>query len=316
MEIIRDLVNLRPGHRGSVATIGNFDGVHIGHQAILSALRREALARDLPPTVVTFEPTPREFFAPDDAPPRLTGFREKYDMLSNHGIARLLMLRFDQQLAGLSAEEFIRRVLVDGLGIEFLLVGDDFRFGKGREGDFAMLRAAGRKHGFEVESTPTQMLDNERVSSTRVRQALQAGELQQAARLLDRMYRISGRVIHGDKLGRTLGFPTANIKRRQDKLPLSGIFLVRVYGIESKPRYGVANVGTRPTVDGRKNLVEVYLFDFDDDLYGQQIEVEFLEKLREERRFDSLEALTAQIEKDVNDALLLRTEWQKREQAI
>lgn len=316
MKVIRDLVNLRPEHRGTVATIGNFDGVHIGHQAILSSLRREALGRELPPTVVTFEPTPREFFLPSDAPPRLTGFREKYEMLANHGIARLLMLRFDARLASLSAQGFIDRVLVEGLGVEHLLVGDDFRFGCGREGDFAMLQAAGERYGFSVESTPTQMLDGERVSSTRVRQCLRDGQLEAAADLLGRMYRISGRVVHGDKLGRTIGFPTANIKRRQEKLPLSGVFLVRVYGIENQSRYGVANVGTRPTVDGKKNLLEVYLFDFEGDLYGQHIEVEFLEMLREELRFDSLEALTAQIEKDVNDALLLRTEWQKREHAI
>ena len=179
-----------------------------------------------------------------------------------------------------------------------------------------MLQAAGREYGFDVQSTPTQTLDGERVSSTRVRQCLRDGALDDARRLLGRMYRISGRVVHGDKLGRTIGFPTANIRRRQEKLPLSGIFLVRVYGIETTSRFGVANVGTRPTVDGKRNLVEVYLFDFDGDLYGQHIEVEFLEKLREEKRFESLEALTAQIEKDVNDAMLLRTEWQKREQAI
>ncbi|MDX1454730.1 MAG: bifunctional riboflavin kinase/FAD synthetase [Gammaproteobacteria bacterium] len=316
MEVIRDLVNLRPRHRGCVATIGNFDGVHVGHQAILSALRRQALEHELPAVVITFEPTPREFFAPESCPPRLTGFREKVDMLESHGVDRLLLLRFDQRLASLPASEFIERILVKGLGVRHLLIGDDFRFGQGREGDFAMLRAAGERQGFGVDSTPTQTLDDERVSSTRVRAALATGELAEAERLLGRKYRISGRVAHGDKLGRTIGFPTANLRRRQERLPLTGVFLVRCYGLASQPVYGAANVGTRPTVDGKKNLVEVHLFDFERDIYGQHIEVEFLEKLRDEKKFADVDALKEQIQQDVNDARLRQTEWQKREQAI
>lgn len=297
-------------------TIGNFDGVHVGHQAILSALRREALARDVPSVVVTFEPTPREYFAKDAAPPRLTGFREKYEMLDYHGMDRMLVLRFDARLAALSADDFVRRVLVEGLGTRYLIVGDDFRYGKGRQGDFESLKAAGRAYGFEVVATPTQTLGEERVSSTRVRQALAAGQLEDAAELLGRMYRVGGRVGHGDRIGRQMGFPTVNLRRRQERLPLAGIFLVRVYGIENQPVYGAASVGTRPTVDGKHNLLEVHLFEFEGDLYGRRIEVEFLEKLRDEKKFDGLDALAAQIREDVNEAMLRRTEWLKREHAI
>ena len=318
MRVIRDLINLDPEEwaSGCVATIGNFDGVHIGHQAILSGLRKQAIERDLPPVVISFEPTPREYFAPESAPPRLTGFREKFDMLENHGIQALLLLRFDAQRASQAAEDFIREVLVEGLGIRYLLVGDDFRFGRGRAGDFEMLATAGKKYGFEVAATPTQTLHGERVSSTRVREALASDDLKLAAELLGRMYRISGKVAHGDELGRTIDFPTANIRRRHEKLPLRGVYLVRTYGLGSEPVYGAANVGTRPTVDGRKNLVEVHLFEFDQDIYGKRIEVEFLEKLRDEKKFANIDALRAQIREDVNEAMLRRTEWQKREQAI
>ncbi|MDX1443228.1 MAG: bifunctional riboflavin kinase/FAD synthetase [Gammaproteobacteria bacterium] len=318
MRVIRDLINLKPedAERGCVATIGNFDGVHVGHQAIISGLRKEAIERELPAAVISFEPTPREYFAPETAPPRLTGFREKFDMLESHGIDKLLLLRFDAQRAKQEAGEFIREVLVEGLGVKYLLVGDDFRFGRDRAGDFEMLRAAGEKYGFEVAATPTQTLGGERVSSTRVREALTNDELGLAAELLGRMYRISGKVAHGDKLGRTIDFPTANIRRRFEKLPLRGVYLVRTYGLGGRPLYGAANVGTRPTVDGRKNLVEVHLFDHDKDIYGERIEVEFLEKLRDEKKFANIEALKAQIREDVNEAMLRRTEWQKREQAI
>jgi riboflavin kinase/FMN adenylyltransferase len=320
MRVIRDLINLDPREwaeaGGCVATIGNFDGVHAGHQAIISALRQQAVKRDLPTVVISFEPTPREYFAPQSAPPRLTGFREKFDMLENHGVDCLLVLRFDAERASQPADAFIRDVLVDGLGVKYLVVGDDFRFGRDRGGDFSLLESAGRQSGFEVAATPTQVHDGERVSSTRIRDALGNDRLDLAAELLGRMYRISGRVAHGDKLGRTIGFPTVNLRRRQEKLPLHGIFLVRVYGIEAEPLYGAANVGTRPTVDGRRNLVEVHLFDFEGDLYGRRIEVEFLEKLRDERKFPDVDAMTAQIREDVNEAMLRRTEWQKREQAI
>lgn len=312
MEIIRDRSNLRPEHRGCAATIGNFDGVHVGHQAILSELRKQALMRGVPPVVVTFEPTPREYFAPQTAPPRLTGFREKYEMLDYHGIVRTLVLRFNAGLAALPAERFIKEILVDGLRVEYLVVGDDFRFGKDRAGDFRMLQAAGAKYGFDAAATPTQTHAGERVSSTRVRRALADGDLALASELLGRMYRMSGKVIRGDRIGRQLGYPTANLRRAQKRLPLSGIFLVRVYGLDGAPLYGMASAGTRPTVNGQHAQVEVYIFDFDRDIYGEHIEVEFLEKLREEEKFPDLETLREQIRLDVNEGRLRMVEWQKR----
>lgn len=316
MEIIRDRSNLKPRHRGSAVTIGNFDGVHVGHQAILSELRKQALMRGVPPVVVTFEPTPREYFSPDTAPPRLTGFREKYEMLDYHGMERMLVLRFDAALAALPAERFIDEILVDGLGVEYLVIGDDFRFGRDRAGDFAMLRDAGRRHDFDVAATPTQTYRGERVSSTRVRKALAAGDLELARELLGRMYRMCGKVVPGDRIGRQLGYPTANLRRAEGRLPVQGIFLVRVYGLEDEPVYGAASAGTRPTVDGKRNQLEVHLFDFDRDIYGRTIEVEFLEKLRDEERFADLDALREQIRLDVNDARLRMLEWLRRGQAI
>lgn len=315
MEIIRDRSNLKPEHRGSAATIGNFDGVHAGHQAILSELRKQATMRGVPTVVVTFEPTPREYFAPDSAPPRLTGLREKHEMLDYHGIARMLVLRFDAALAALPAERFIREILVDGLGIRYLVIGDDFRFGKGRAGDLAMLQAAGREHGFDVAATPTQTHAGQRISSTLVREALADGDLALARELLGRGYRMSGKVISGDRIGRQLGYPTANLRRASRKLPVNGIFLVRVYGLDGEPLYGVASAGTRPTVNGRHAQVEVYLFDFDRDIYGRHIEVEFLEKLRDEEKFADLDALREQIRLDVNEGRLRMVEWQKRDRA-
>ncbi|HEX6929724.1 MAG TPA: bifunctional riboflavin kinase/FAD synthetase [Gammaproteobacteria bacterium] len=313
MEIIRDRSKLEARHGSSAVTIGNFDGVHVGHQAILSELRKQALMRGVPPVVVTFEPTPQEYFAPETAPARLTGFREKYEMLDYHGMARMLVLRFDAGLAALSADRFIREILVDGLGVEYLVIGDDFRFGKGRAGDFALLVAAGGKYGFEVAATPTQTVNGERVSSTRVRQALANGDLALARELLGRMYRMSGKVTRGDRIGRQLGFPTANLRRPYGKLPVNGIFLVRVYGIDGEPLYGVASAGTRPAVNGKRDQVEVYLFDFDRDIYGRHIEIEFLEKLREEEMFPDLDSLREQIRLDVNEGRLRMVEWQKRE---
>ncbi len=312
MEIIRDRSNLKPEHRGAAVTIGNFDGVHVGHQAILSELRKQALMRDVPAVVVTFEPTPREYFAPETAPPRLSSLREKHEMLDFQGIARMLVLRFNAQLAALPAERFISEILVDGLGVQYVVVGDDFRFGKNRAGDFGMLRAAGERYGFDVAATPTQTSAGERVSSTRVRKALADGDLALARDLLGRGYRMSGRVVGGDRIGRQLGYPTANLGRAQRRLPVGGIFLVRVYGLDGEPLYGVASAGTRPTVGGVHEQVEVHIFDFDRDIYGRCIEIEFMEKLRDEERFDTLDALREQIRLDVNEARLRMVEWQKR----
>lgn len=302
MEIIRGLHNLRPGHQGCVATIGNFDGVHLGHQAVLGQLAEKADALGLPLMVVTFEPQPEEFFRPEKSPPRLTRFREKVQALRRYAVDRVLPLRFDATFSRQSPDAFIQRLLVDGLGIRYLVVGDDFRFGKNREGDFTRLQVAGEEHGFEVVNMHTFMLDGERVSSTRVRAALGEGDLNEAEKLLGRIYRMSGRVAHGDKRGRTIGFPTANIYLHRKATPLRGVYVVELYGIAGEPLAGVANLGTRPTVDGMRTLLEVHLFDFDQDIYGAHVHVDFLHKLRDEHRFESFEALKAQILRDAAQA--------------
>ncbi len=302
MELIRGLHNLRAPHRGAVATIGNFDGVHLGHQAILGRLAEKGAELELPTTVITFEPQPQEFFSPERAPPRLTRFREKLKALGRFSVDRVLLLAFNRQLAEMPAAEFIRRVLVEGLAVEYLVVGDDFRFGRGRAGDFALLQAAGREHGFQVVNMHTFALSEARVSSTRIRGALAAGDLELAAQLLGRPYRLSGRVAHGFKRGRTIGFPTANIHLHRVSSPVSGVFAVELFGVAGEPLAGVANVGIRPTVEGERPLLEVHLFDFSDDLYGHYVHVDLKRKLREERRFESFAALKLQIEQDVIEA--------------
>jgi len=302
MELIRGLHNLQPKHRGCVATIGNFDGVHLGHQAVLGQLAEKSDALCLPATVITFEPQPQEYFAPERAPSRLTKFREKLQALRRFSVNQLVALSFNHRLAEMSADDFIQRILVDGLGVRYLVVGDDFRFGHGRSGDFAALQAAGDKHGFEVVHMHTFEVDSERVSSTRIREAMRRGDMQSATRLLGRDYRMSGRVAHGEKLGRQLGFPTANIHLHRKVSPLQGIFVVEVFGIAGEPLQGVASLGTRPTVDGKRVILEVFLFDFDEDIYGEHLQVSFLHKLRDELRFDSLEELKIRIQQDVDEA--------------
>ncbi|HEC17795.1 MAG TPA: bifunctional riboflavin kinase/FAD synthetase [Gammaproteobacteria bacterium] len=302
MQIIRNLQNLKPQHHGCVATIGNFDGVHLGHQAVLGQLAEKADELNLPVTVVTFEPQPQEVFRPEQAPPRLTRLREKVQALRRYAVDRVLVLRFDRKFSQQSADDFIQNLLVNGLGVKHLVIGDDFRFGKDRAGDFALLQAAGRGHGFEVVNMHTFLLDGERVSSTRVRSALAAGDLNAAEKLLGRIYRMSGRVAHGDKKGRTIGFPTANIHLHRINTPLRGVFAVELFGIEGEPLPGVANLGTRPTVGGMRTLLEVHLFDFDGDIYGRHVHVDFLHRLRDERRFDSFDALRAQILLDAEQA--------------
>lgn len=304
MELIRGIHNLRPRHRGCVATIGNFDGVHLGHQAVLGQLAEKAGELGLPAVVITFEPQPQEYFSHGDIPPRLTRFREKLRALRRFAVDRVLSLQFNQALAELSADEFIQQVLLDGLDIRYLVVGDDFRFGKGRGGDFAMLQQVGVAHGFEVVNMHTFSQAGDRVSSTRIREALLRGELVAAEQMLGRPYRMCGRVAHGNKLGRTIGFPTANIFLHRKKTPVDGVFAVEMFGIEGEPVAGVANVGTRPTVDetGTRSLLEVHLFDFADDIYGRYVHVDFLHRIREERRFDSFDALKAQILNDAAEA--------------
>jgi riboflavin kinase/FMN adenylyltransferase len=281
-------------------TIGNFDGVHRGHQAMLARLIDAAEDLGLPPAVMTFEPHPREFFAPAGAPPRLSTLRAKLDLFRAYGVAITYVARFNARLASLTAGEFVTDVLENGVNAHWVLVGDDFRFGRGRQGDLALLRATAR--GFSVEAMRTVEVAGERASSTAVRDALAKGDLARAAALLGRNYAISGHVGHGDKRGRGLGFPTANVALRRTP-PLTGIFTVRVHGLPGGPRTGVASVGVRPTVktDG-KPLLEVFMLDFDETIYGRRITVEFLHKLRDEARFPDVETLIRQMGRDVADA--------------
>ncbi len=302
MELIRGLLNLKRRHCGCVASIGNFDGVHRGHQAVIRQLQRHSKTLSQPAVLITFEPQPQEYFAAADPPPRLITLREKLALLDGLGVDRVLCLRFFRTLAEMSAHAFIESVLVNGLGVKHLVVGDDFRFGHGRVGDFALLERAGRQYGFDVERTETYHLDGERISSTRIRQALQSGDLVRAEQLLGHPYRISGRVAHGDRRGRSWGFPTANIHLNRRKAPLTGIFMVEVDGIDAAPVAGVANLGNRPTLGGTRTLLEVHLLDFDRDIYGRYVEVRFLCKLRDEKRFENLDALKTQIAHDVHQA--------------
>lgn len=284
---------------GTVVTIGNFDGVHNGHRAMLARLTAVARTRGLPATVLTFEPHPREFFAPQSAPTRLTNLREKLELLAAHGVDRVHIQRFSAGFAALSPEAFVERMLVARLRAHWVLVGDDFRFGAKRAGDFAFLAEAARRHGFELEAMPTVSNAGVRVSSSAVRDALARGELARAQSLLGRPYSISGRVVHGNKLGRALGFATANVQLKHNRPPLWGIFAVRVHGVGAAPREGVASLGLRPTVHAAgKPVLEVHLFDFDGELYGAHLRVEFLAKLRDEEKYPDLDALRAQIARD------------------
>lgn len=302
MEFIRGLHNLRPRHRDCVATIGNFDGVHLGHQAVLGQVAEKAAQLQRPTTVVLFEPQAQEYFAPETAPPRLTRLREKLLALRRFSVDRVLCLPFDRRLAQLSADEFIEQILIDGLGVRYLVVGDDFRFGKGRQGDFHLLQSVGAEQGFAVATMHTFNIDDARVSSTRVRAALAAGDLHGAEKLLGRPYRLCGRVAHGDKRGRSIGFPTANIHLHRHATPVQGVYAVELFGITGEPVAGVANVGSRPTVDGTRSLLEVHLFEFDRDIYGAYVHVDFLLKLRAEKRFDSFFELQQQIHRDADQA--------------
>ncbi|MDR3214131.1 MAG: bifunctional riboflavin kinase/FAD synthetase [Azoarcus sp.] len=285
-----------PDGQPCVLTIGNFDGLHLGHQALLGLLANEAGEQGLPASVLTFEPHPREYFAPGDAPARLTSLREKLPLLAGRRVDRVHVQRFDARFAHLDATEFIDAVLLRGLKVRHLLVGDDFRFGDGRAGDFALLQAAGRQHGFSVEAMPTLAVSGERASSSAVRRALDEGDLVHAARLLGRPYGVVGRVAHGDRLGRQIGFPTLNLPFRCRRPALSGVFAVTVEGLETARLPGVANVGWRPTAGGAPcPRLEVHLLDWRGDGYGQRVQVNFFHKLRDERRFPSLDALKAQI---------------------
>lgn len=285
-------------------TIGNFDGLHLGHKAMLARLQDVARARALPTCVLSFEPHPREFFAPDQAPARLSSLREKAECLRGLGIDRLHVFRFDRPFSALSPEAFIELALHRTLDARYVLVGDDFRYGAKRAGDFALLQRMGTAFGFDTEFLPTVAVAGERASSTAVRQALAAGELDHAARLLGRPYSITGRVVHGDKLGRDIGFPTANIQLKHNRPPLLGIFAVEVAGLNGATHPGVASLGKRPTVKNpdAAPVLEAHLFDFDADIYGRRVRVDFLKKLRDEEKYPDLDTLVAQIHRDVAEA--------------
>jgi len=300
MELIRGLVNLH-GRQGCALTIGTFDGIHLGHQALLRRLKEHAARLSAPTVVLTFEPTPREYLAPQSAPARLTSFRERWRVLQSTGVDSLLLLRFDEGLRNLSGEAFAG-LLARDVGARAVVVGHDFRFGMNGEATASMLTAAGQRLGFEVDVVPPVLLDGARVSSSGVREALSTGDFALAQRWLGRPYTMRGRVVQGQRLGRNLGFPTANLRIERQRTPLQGIFAVRVHGVETAPLRAVASLGTRPTVGGVQVLLEVHVFDFSSDLYGREIEVEFVAKLRDEEYFPTLEALVEQIHRDAAQA--------------
>ena len=301
MELIRGIHNLRAEHVGCVLTIGNFDGVHRGHQAVLSRLQEQAVQLGLPSCVMVFEPQPLEFFAREKAPARLSRLRDKYEAIAALNIDRLLCVKFDHVFAELTAAEFIEQILVRKLAVRFLVIGDDFRFGLQRRGDFALLVEAGRQYGFQVLSTDTLLHDQQRVSSTLLREALREGRLEDVTHMLGHPYTITGRVAHCAKLGRTIGFPTANIHLKRLVVPVQGVYAVQVL-IAKTIYFGVANIGFRPTVNGTRSQLEVHIFDFKGDLYGKQLQIQVCHKLRDEQKFPSFSALQTQITMDARQA--------------
>lgn len=302
MELIRGLHNLRSRHHGCVATIGAFDGVHLGHQAVIRHLLEKATELDLPSVIIVFEPLPREYFAPVEAPARIMSFWEKCRAMEELGVDRLLRIRFNEEFRAMSAQRFVDEIFVAGLGVRYVVLGDDFRFGAGREGDLSFIQQEGERYGYEARSTPTFAIADERVSSTRIREALERADFETAAALLGRPYSISGRVVYGKQLGRTIGTPTANLELRRLRAPLSGVYVVEVSGAGLEAAQGVANVGVRPTVDDSiKANLEVHLLDRNIDLYGRHIEVTFRHKLREEIKFDSIDELQKNIARDIEN---------------
>lgn len=301
MELIRGLHNLREKHRGCVATIGNFDGVHLGHKQVLAQVKQKAQELGLPSVVITFEPQPREFFAKHNAPPRLTRFSEKFCLLEAEGIDRHLCLTFNQRLREMTADQFVKELLLGGLAVKHFVVGDDFRFGCDRSGDYNMLKAAGDQYGFTVVNTQTLLSAEQRVSSTRIRELLSQHDFAAAEALLGWRYSLTGRVMHGQKLGRQLGVPTANVRMHRFPCPMHGVYAVEVFW-QGYRIQGVCNVGMRPTVGSQHPVLETHLFDFDQDIYGQLLTVEFKHFIRPEQKFAGLDELKAHIFKDIDDA--------------
>jgi riboflavin kinase/FMN adenylyltransferase len=302
MKLLRNFSSNHTFPLGSVATIGNFDGVHLGHQEVLRQLAKHAKILQLPTVVIIFEPQPQEFFAPQQVPARLTRLREKLTAMQRYGVDYVSCWHFNAKFAALPAEDFINQILVNFLRIKHLVVGDDFRFGYKRQGNFALLQQASKHSNFTIENQKTFLLHNSRVSSTRIRQALEAGDMAMAKELLGRPYTLCGKVRYGQQLGRTIGFPTANIFLHRRVAPLSGVFAVYLHGVAKHPLPGVANLGTRPTFNGEQLLLEVHLFDFTSDIYGHTVEIEFVRKLRSEQHFASVAALKQQIALDVQTA--------------
>ena len=288
-------------NQGCVATIGNFDGLHLGHQTIIKRLKEKAAELDLPLTVISFEPLPAEFFMPEP-PARIYPMRDKIRLLNALGVDNYYCLKFDKTFANMPAETFIKDILQDKLAVRHLAVGDDFRFGHKRAGDFKLLKKIGADTRMQVTDTATYEKDGERVSSTRIRQLLENGDIQAANSLLGHNYQLSGRIRHGDKRGRTIGFPTLNMRLLNHIAPARGVYAVQVHGLADKALGGVANLGARPTVNGTENRLETHLFDFDENVYGRYICVELLEFLRPEQRFDDFEKLKGQIRKDAEQA--------------
>ena len=283
---------------GSVVTIGAYDGLHLGHQKLLSRVVAEAHERELPSVVMSFEPTPKEYFAGDNPPARLMRFREKFEALADSGIDIFYCPRFNKAMTAIAADTFVRQLLIHALNVRYLVIGDDFRFAARREGNIDLLRRAGNALDFGVEQVASITVDDERVSSTAIREALRTGDMRKASRLLGRDYRMSGKVVRGESMGRKLGYPTANVNLKRRLSPVFGIFAVRVSGLGERALDGVASVGTRPTFNGTKPLLEVHIFDFDEDIYGQRIHVDFVARLRNEEKFDDVQELVEQMHRD------------------
>lgn len=286
----------------SVVMLGNFDGVHIGHQQLIHALITASRELNIPSVLLTFEPNPSEFFPSKIPLARLMRFSEKWRYMQNYGIDYFYCMRFNALLANLSPDDFVKKILVDQLGAKKIIVGDDFRFGAKRAGDVETLKTLGKEQGFEVDALPQAMHNGDRISSTRIRHAVKQGDFETAEALMGRPFTLSGKVSYGSQLGRQLGYPTANIHLNRKHVPMMGIFVVRVYGLSAEPLNGVASIGYRPTFDGKKILLEVHLFDFDEMIYGRFITVEFLHKIRDEVKFESVPELVLQIDNDARIA--------------
>jgi len=299
MQLIRGLHNLKLGFaEGSVVTVGNYDGLHLGHKQVLNLVKKKSQELELPPVVIIFEPQPEEFFT-ENRTLRLTNLRVKLLFLAEQGIDTVLLIAFNKHFAGFTAEKFVHEVLVKRLHVKYLVIGDDFVFGHNRLGGYSLLAKEAALHSFHVTQISSYRVDGVRVSSTLIRAALLDGNLELATRLLGRPYRISGKVVHGDRIGGNLGFPTANIYLKNDEPSLLGVYAVKIYGLTKSPLSGIINIGFRPTVVGKHKSFEVHIFDFNENVYGRTVIIEFCKKIRDERKFNSLAELKLQIGKDI-----------------